>query len=85
LDKVSNFFDETLIFADFLLNVDFSSHVAWSVFCPRGRIEEGKPPEPFVLPYSLPSIFPLGLDFVPAPRKLIGMFSLKNRQKSAYH
>jgi hypothetical protein len=48
------------IFADFLLNVDFSSHVAWSVSCPGGRIEEGKPPDPFVLPYSLPSILPPG-------------------------
>jgi hypothetical protein len=60
LDKVTNFFNETLIFADFLLNVDFSSHVAWSVSCPGGRIEEGKPLEPFVLPYCLPSILPPG-------------------------
>jgi hypothetical protein len=29
LYKVSNFLNETLIFADFLLNVDFSSHFAW--------------------------------------------------------
>jgi hypothetical protein len=60
LDKVSNFSNDTLIFADFLLNVDFSSDVAWSVSCPGGRIEEGKPPDPFVLPYSLPSILPPG-------------------------
>jgi hypothetical protein len=51
----------------FLLNVDFSSHVAWCVSCPEGRIEEEKPPEPFVL------------------SKLIVIFSLKNRQKSAFH
>jgi hypothetical protein len=51
LDKVSNFFNEKLIFADFLINFDFSSHVAWSVSCPEGRIEEGKPSNPFVLSF----------------------------------
>jgi hypothetical protein len=60
LDKVSSFSNDTLIFADFLLNVDFSSHVTCSESCPGGRIEEGKPPDPFVLPYSLPSILPPG-------------------------
>jgi hypothetical protein len=50
----------------FLLNVDFSSHVAWCVSCPEGRIEEGKPPDPFVLS-KLIGIFSgpllLGLNF----------------------
>ena len=64
----------------FLLNFDFSSHVAWSVFCPRGRIEEGKPPDPFVFPYSSP-----GLGFRPCATKINRNFSLKNRQKSAFN
>jgi hypothetical protein len=53
------FSSDALIFVDFFY-VDFSSHVAWSVSCPGGRIEEGKPPDPFVLPYSLPSLLPPG-------------------------
>jgi hypothetical protein len=67
LDKVSNFCNETLIFADFFINFYFSSHVAWSVSCPEGRIEEGKPSNPFVFSF------------------FSGIFSLKNRQKSAFH
>jgi hypothetical protein len=42
---------EKKLFADFLINFDFSSHVAWCVSCPEGRIEEGKPSNPFVLSF----------------------------------
>jgi hypothetical protein len=62
----------------FSLNVDFSSLVAWSVSCPEGRIEEGKPPDPFVLSNFLPSILPPGLGFRPCATKINRNFSLKN-------
>jgi hypothetical protein len=68
----------------FKLNFDLSSHVAWSVSCPKGRIEEGKPLDPFVLSYSLPSILPRARSLSLRQEK-IGIFSLKNWQKSAFH
>jgi hypothetical protein len=55
--------------------------VAWSLSCPKGRIEDGKPQDPFVLPYYLPSILPRGLDFAPAPRKWFNIFSFKKLLK----